>query len=170
MSHVWTLAHPSRRPLILVAFLAIIAALPVVWYLGSPLFVNQTVHDEAPGVGTAAQVLVQGRFGVIDAIHTGEGTAVILQLPDGQRVLRLDDFRVTNGPDLYVYLSGHPAPRSSAELHADGAFEVAALKGNVGGQTYALPADLDRSRFRSAVIYCRRFTTVFSTAELVPGG
>jgi hypothetical protein len=132
---------------VLVALLAIIATLPVVWYLGSPLFVSRIVHDEAPGVGTAAQVLVQGRFGVIDAIHTGEGTAVILQLPDGQRVLRLDDFRVTNGPDLYVYLSGHPAPRSSAELHADAAFEVAALKGNVGGQTYALPANLDLSAF-----------------------
>jgi hypothetical protein len=73
---------------------------------------------------------------------------------------------VTNGPDLYVYLSGATAPRTSAELHALGAFEVAQLKGNVGSQNYELPRDLDVERFRSVVIYCRRFTTVFSTAEL----
>jgi Electron transfer DM13 len=82
-------------------------------------------------------------------------------------VLRLDDdFRVTNGPDLYVYLSGHASPRSSAELHAAGDFEVAVLNGNIGGQTEP-PVDLDIEGIRSVVIYCRRFTTVFSTAELV---
>jgi hypothetical protein len=36
----------------------------------------------------------------------------------------------------------------------------------VGGQNYVLPVDVDLSRFRSVVIYCRRFTTVFSTAQL----
>jgi hypothetical protein len=36
----------------------------------------------------------------------------------------------------------------------------------MGGQNYALPDNLDLTRFRSVVIYCRRFTTVFSTAEL----
>jgi hypothetical protein len=104
---------------------------------------------------------------VVDGIHKGEGTASILRLPGGRRVLRLeDDFRVTNGPDLYVYLSGTPAPRSSDQLHASGAFEVGYLKGNLGGQNYELPADLDLSGFRSIVVYCRRFTTVFSTSEL----
>jgi hypothetical protein len=140
-----------------------------VWYLGSPLLLNQVVDEGARDESPAVELRVQGRFGVVDAIHKGEGTAAILRLADRTRVLRLDDFRVTNGPDLYVYLSGHPAPRSSAELHMDGAFEVARLKGNIGSQTYDLPADLDLSGFRSAVIYCRRFTTVFSTAELLPG-
>ena len=57
-------------------------------------------------------------------------------------------------------------PRSSAQLHEQGAFEVARLKGNVGDQNYALPADLDLSTYRSVVIYCKRFGVVFSTAEL----
>ena len=175
MSSTFTVVRPPRRAFWLVALLALVLALPLAWYLGSPLLLNQAVDEGAPRApasagSTTVQLLVQGRFGVVDGIHKGEGTAAILQLADGGRVLRLDDFRVTNGPDLYVYLSGHPAPRSSAELHAGGAFEVAPLKGNIGSQNYALPADLDPSRFRSAVIYCRRFTTVFSTAELVPGG
>jgi len=65
-----------------------------------------------------------------------------------------------------VYLPGSPAPRSSGELHANGDFEAGQLKGNVGGQNYTLPADLYLSKSKSVVIYCRRFTTVFSTAEL----
>jgi hypothetical protein len=170
-------AHPPRRAARLVALVVLVVALPFAWYLGSPLLLNQAVDEGAPPTSASARdgsapvgLLLQGRFGVVDAIHKGEGTAAILRLADGARVLRLDAFRVTNGPDLYVYLSGHPAPRSSAELRAGGAFEVARLKGNVGGQNYQLPADLDLSRFRSAVIYCRRFTTIFSTAELGPGG
>src|SRR3712207_8517346 len=46
--------------------------------------------------------------------------STIFQLPDGKRVLRLEDFRVTNGPDLYVYLSAHPAPRTTTEVHEGG--------------------------------------------------
>jgi hypothetical protein len=156
---------PKRFALLVVAALVVLAA-PVIWYLGSPLFLTQAVSETMP-VSPAQSRLAAGQFGVVDGIHKGEGTATIVRLVDGQRVLRLDDdFRVTNGPDLYVYLSGAAAPRSSSELHATGAFEVAQLKGNVGGQNYALPADLDVSTFKSVVIYCRRFTTVFSTAEL----
>jgi Electron transfer DM13 len=69
-------------------------------------------------------------------------------------------------PDLYVYVSANPAPRTSAELHDSGAFEVAALNGHVGDQNYALPADLKLDGFKSVVIYCRRFSLVFSSAAL----
>ncbi len=157
---------PRRTALVVAAAAIVMLALPLAWYLASPLFLTQAVSESAP-TAPAQSRLAAGRFGVVDGIHKGEGTASLVQLPDGQRVLRLeDDFRVTNGPDLYRYLSGSAAPRTSAELHGSSSFEVAQLKGNVGGQNYALPGDLDLSKFRSVVIYCRRFTTVFSTAEL----
>ncbi|MPZ15066.1 MAG: hypothetical protein GEU73_11690 [Chloroflexi bacterium] len=191
------LAAPSPwrgRLILLAAIVAAAVVLPIAWYLGSPLFINQTVDESFPmsvapaagGIGpsgsappAAAPAAEQapaaaeprpasrGVFGEIDAIHGGEGTGAIFILPDGQRVLRLGDFRVTNGPDLFVYLSGHPAPRSSGELHEGAAFEVARLKGNVGNQNYELPADLDLSQFKSVAIYCKRFSTMFSTAELL---
>ncbi len=161
------LMHPPRRCALVVAATAmVVLAIPLAWYLASPLFLIQAVSERAPAAPAQSR-LGAGTFGVVDGIHKGEGTAGFVQLADGQRVLRLeDDFRVTNGPDLYVYLSGSAAPRTSAELHETGAFEVAQLKGNVGGQNYQLPDNLDLSKFRSVVIYCRRFTTVFSTAEL----
>lgn len=114
-------------------------------------------------------IIGSGQFTTVDTIHKGVGTATIYQLPDGRRILRFEGFTVTNGPDLFVYFSGHAAPRSSGELHAIADFEVARLKGNVGDQNYELPAELDLPQFQSVVIYCKRFATVFSTATLGAG-
>jgi hypothetical protein len=113
----------------------------------------------------APVVLGSGHFGAIDFIHKGQGQATIYKLPDGKRVLRFEQFQVANGPDLYVYLSGHPAPREDAQVRQDG-FEVAVLKGNIGDQNYDVPADIDLSKYRSVTIWCRRFSANFATAPL----
>ena len=163
--------HPARRwALAGVAVLAIVVLAPLAWYLLSPLFLDRRAQED-PAVASAAAsgtVVARGTFGEVDAIHKGAGEAILTRLPDGRYTLRFEGFRVTNGPDLYVYLSGHPAPRSSAQLHEIAELEVATLKGNVGDQAYELPAGFDPARFKSAVVYCKRFTTVFSTAELHP--
>jgi hypothetical protein len=123
-----------------------------------------TASDAMPAAAEP-RALAHGAFGEVDQVHKGSGTATIYRV-GREIVLRLDPFEVTNGPDLYVYLSGHPAPRNSQQLHEGAALEVARLKGNIGAQNYALPADTDLSKYKSAVIYCRRFSVVFSTAEL----
>lgn len=172
MMHPPMPARPRTRLLLLLALAALII-LPVAWYLGSPLFINQVVSESQPAGASAAlparaAALVSGRFGDVDALHRGAGTATILTLAGGQKVLRLDEFTVTNGPDLYVYLSGHPAPRDSRQLHAGTAVEIARLKGNVGSQNYELPADLDLDAVKSVVVYCKQFSVIFSTATLAP--
>jgi hypothetical protein len=155
----------------------IIAAivLPLLWYVISPYFISQTVNESLPAVpeasgqgGSAPRLLATGQFGMVDPLHKGEGTASIVTLADGQRVLRFEDFTVTNGPDLFVYLSGHPEPRNGGQVHENGV-ELGRLKGNVGSQNYTLPADLDLSKVKSVVIYCKQFSFVFSTATLLPG-
>lgn len=120
----------------------------------------------ASAQGSQPVLLASGQFGAVDGLHKGQGSARLFRLSDGQRILRLEEFKVTNGPDLYVYLSGHAAPRNSGQLHDGGALEVGRLKGNIGNQNYALPADVDLSKFKSVVIYCKQFSVVFSTAEL----
>lgn len=126
----------------------------------------------APAAGQAqaaqATLVARGQFGgAIDPVHHANGIASIYRLDDGQRVLRLENFKSTNGPNLYVYLSGTASPRNSAQLSAAGEFEVAPLKGNIGNQNYALPAGLDLSKFKSVVIYCKHFHVVFGSAPLV---
>lgn len=93
--------------------------------------------------------------------------SAVYRLPDSRIIVRLEPFQDQNGPDLYVYLSGHPMPRSSAQVHDQGAFEIARLRGNIGNQKFELPGDLDLSQYHAIVIYCKRFAEVFSTAELL---
>jgi hypothetical protein len=76
----------------------------------------------------------------------------------GRYHLRLEDFSVRNGPDLYVYLS------TAADDYADDALEVGTLKATDGSFGYDLPAGTDPSRFRSAIIWCKRFSHLFAVA------
>jgi len=149
-----------RRWWIAVAVLAAVAV-PVAWYLGSPLFLNRTVSESfAPAAGDRAT----GRFVDADSFHKGAGIARLVAAGSAQE-LRLEDFRVTNGPDLYVYLAVHPRPRSRADVD-QGFVSLGRLKGNIGSQAYAVPQGTDLERYRSVVIYCRAFHVVFSTATL----
>ena len=119
--------------------------------------------DMPPDMPPEPVVLSRGSFIDIDPIHGAVGTATIYALPDGGRILRFEDFRSKNGPDLHVYLSTEAPTTTFAGLGAD-EIHLGKLKGNVGNQNYALPAELDLSRYRSVVIYCVPFRVVFSTA------
>ena len=79
-------------------------------------------------------------------------------------MLRLEDFRVTNGPDLRVLLV--PASDPQGRDDVEGYIELGKLKGNMGNQNYFLPEGEDGSGFSSVVIYCRPFHVVFSVATL----
>jgi hypothetical protein len=176
------LKNTDRRVMFAGLIVAGVFVIAGAWYLGSPLFINNRVDEAFPAAQPAMPdanamvktdapaALSQGSFTVVDSIHKGAGNAVIYQLPDGKRVLRFENFNVTNGPDLFVYLAGSAMPRSSGDLHSASLFEVARLKGNMGDQNYELPADLDLEQFKSVVIYCKQFSVVFSTADLMQAG
>jgi hypothetical protein len=138
----------------------VVLGVPLAWYLGSPLFLNKVVNEQAvAGAGER-----RGSFTGADNFHQGSGTAAIVRAGT-QRVLRFEHFEVTNGPDLYVYLAVHPQPRSRQDV-AQGFISLGKLKGNVGAQNYEIPAGTDLARYRSVVIYCRPFSVVFATATL----
>ena len=110
--------------------------------------------------------LLLGEVKDADRSHRGSGTATIYELPDGSQLLRIEDFRVTNGPDLRVLLSVHPDPDTQSQIKAQGYVELAKLKGNIGDQNYEIPADVDATAYNSVVIYCRPFHVLFSVAPL----
>ena len=84
----------------------------------------------------------------------------------GGHLLRLEDFKVTNGPDLRVILSPAADPGSRDEVSASGYVELGKLKGNIGSQNYPIPDDVDVAAQGSVVIYCRPFHVIFSVATL----
>jgi hypothetical protein len=97
--------------------------------------------------------------------HTTRGTVVFLADAAQQRFLRFEDLDTSNGPDLKVYLSTNPVDGPEGEFDDD-FVNLGRLQGNVGNQNYAIPADVDLSRFRSVVIWCDRFNSAFGAAPL----
>lgn len=118
-----------------------------------------------PEPTVAAPVAVrQGQFRDADNFHRGSGAATLYQLPDGNHILRFEEFEVTNGPDLHVLLVSNPNPTSSDDK---GEYvDLGALKGNVGSQNYDIPAGTDLSQYQSVIIYCVPFRVVFAVATL----
>ncbi len=101
-----------------------------------------------------------GSFNGADEFHFGEGSASIIETEPGVFTLRLDDFSVRNGPDLYVYLSPDP------DGYADGALELGPLKATDGAFGYELPTGTEPEDFESAVIWCKQFAVLFAVAPL----
>jgi hypothetical protein len=172
--------HPRTAGVVAAA--ALVVGLPLAWYLGSPLFLSTTVDEPPPvtaagptpspsstapgasspsaapsGMGTRS-----GSFTGADEFHFGRGTAHLIQTAAGGYVLRLEDFEVRNGPDLFVYLS------PSADGYADGSVELGQLKADKGNQNYDVPAGVDPATVRSVVIWCKQFAVLFATAPLSP--
>lgn len=103
-------------------------------------------------------IVASGTFKGTDEFHFGRGTASIIEVEPGRLHLRLDDFSVRNGPDLYVYLSPDP------DGYTKDALEVGLLKATDGSFGYDLPDGIDPARFRSAIIWCKQFSHLFATA------
>ena len=114
-------------------------------------------------------IVKSGSFRDADSFHKGEGSATIYELPDGSHVLRFEDFRVTNGPDLRVLLASHADPQGRDDVQGPGYVELGKLKGNIGNQNYPFPEGVSPDDYGSVVIYCKPFHVVFSVAALSDG-
>jgi hypothetical protein len=103
---------------------------------------------------------LSGEFTGADEFHFGRGRALLIETAPGSYTVRLEEFEVRNGPDLFVYLS--PSP----DGYADGAIELALLKADRGNQNYVVPEGTSIAGVRSVVIWCRQFAVLFATAPL----
>ena len=75
-----------------------------------------------------------------------------------------DDTDIQNGPDLFVWV----LESSSYDGGDPGEFiDLGKLKGNVGGQNYALPAEFDPDVHQFVLIWCKRFSVPFAASPLV---
>jgi hypothetical protein len=118
---------------------------------------NETVNFSEPN-----NSLISGSFiGVNDGIHNAEGTAKVVPLQQvNSNILRLENLKVTNGPDLYVYLS---TDKSASDF-----VNLGKLKANNGNQNYNIPTGTDLSKYDTVLIWCKAFSVLFGSVELKP--
>lgn len=182
----WT-ALVAAHPLVSAAVaVALLAGLVVVLALYQPqkLLIETTVDEALPSATTAARAPTSAPAAVAPTLttvpagprelatgelrglaHRGSGRVRLLELADGARLLRLEGLDVENGPDLHVYLAEAPADADAAQFGRR-FVDLGRLKGNHGNQNYRLPGGADPARFRSAVIWCKRFAVGFAVAPL----
>ena len=107
----------------------------------------------------AAASALSGEFvGAGDSIHDAEGIAKEISLEDGRNFIRFENFKVTNGPDLYVYLA---TDKSASDF-----VDIGKLKANIGNQNYEIPDGTDLAKYNTVVIWCKAFTVLFGSADL----
>jgi hypothetical protein len=164
-----SIRHPLRAAAILAGVVALVL---LVWFQPQKLFqdsrVNESLpqvesgqnagHDEGAEVQGGIETLLAGTFGPL--AHDGKGRAKLIELANGDRYIRFQDFEVENGPDLRVYLTASPTNFEQRFV------DLGELKGNIGNQNYVVPDSVDTGRFNNVLIWCRRFSVGFAVAGL----
>jgi hypothetical protein len=123
--------------------------------------INQSLSEQQTSQtgNETSNLLSTGSFvGVGDGIHDAQGIAKVIPIEGGSNVLRFEDLVVTNGPDLYVYLS---TDKSASDF-----VDVGRLKANIGNQNYPIPAGTDMTKYDTVLIWCRAFSVLFGSADL----
>lgn len=164
---------------IIIAIIVAAIAVPAGVYAASPLFISTTIDEPLPladdkmmedkpkeeaavedkNDDTMMEKELVGNFaGAGDGIHNAEGEVKIIYIEDGSDVLRLENLRVTNGPDLYVYLA--------TDKQASDFVDLGRLKANNGNQNYDIPEGTDLSKYDTVLVWCKQFSVLFGSAEL----
>jgi hypothetical protein len=170
----------GRDLLLLGIAAALVVVLAALVFQPWKLIIDRRVDEPVPGISSGAAsatgagparpgpvILARGQL--ISHGHQSTGSVVVVRLPDGSRVLRLENLRTSDGPWLQVWLTDAPVIEGSTgwRVFDDGRhISLGDLKGNIGSSNYPIPADTDISQLDSVSIWCNRFNVSFAAAEL----
>jgi len=122
-----------------------------------PTTVSESMQDMISKISSNTQSVIfskQGEF--VGLGHEAKGKAEIISV--GKiAFLRFENFEVTNGPDLHVYMTSDGNVTSGIDLGK--------LKGSKGDQNYALNG-VDAKTYQIVVIYSQPFHVYFAEAKL----
>jgi len=101
-------------------------------------------------------------------VHSTSGRATIYREESGKLILRLTNFKTSNGPDVHVILIAAKDADDDANFLKSNTkrLELGKLKGNEGDQNYDIPSGTDLTKFQTVSIYCERFNANFGAAAL----
>ena len=153
----------------LVLVLGGVVVLAVAYWLISPLFITTKVDEpisdimqqkSSPAFDVSPpemETIGTGSFEGL-ASHNAQGTAKLIKSGKKYFVRLESDFKVTNGPDLFVHFGKDGEYTAAARLGK--------LKGSEGGQNYEVPAELNPENFNEVWVWCRAFSVPFGKAVL----
>jgi hypothetical protein len=122
-----------------------------------PTTVSESMQDMISKISITSQSIVfskQGEF--VGLGHEAKGKAEIISVGT-ITFLRFENFEVTNGPDLHVYMT--------INGNATTGIDLGKLKGSIGDQNYELHG-VDTKTYDTVVIYSQPFHVYFAEAKL----
>lgn len=120
---------------------------------------NQQTNNNSNNATSFSKIRTGTFVGAGDGFHNAEGIAKIIRLGDGSTtILRFENFKSTNGPDVHVYLSTNKKTASDF-------VDLGRLKANNGNQNYNIPTGTELSKYKAVLIWCQPFSVLFGSAE-----
>jgi len=120
---------------------------------------DEMINDDPT---TAVDTIGEGTFTGYQ--HSLAGDAILYTEVSGNKILRLEDFNMTAGPDVYVYLS------TTSSFNA-GAIQVAQLAVNTNytnsNINFTVSSPSYTSSYKYVLVYCVQFSALFGYTELL---
>lgn len=114
---------------------------------------THTVQNNVP-ITPAAMLKYYGTFVPTSGIVVSGEAKIYLE--GTQYKVQLEDFNVSSGPDLKVYLSKAATPTDFVNL------------GNLTSQTvYPIPSSVNIDDYSHVLIHCQQYSHLFAVAELI---
>jgi hypothetical protein len=111
-------------------------------------------------------LLATGEFHPV--AHKGSGVATIIQMPGGQRVLRLTNVQTGERDDLQVCLVAAADCPDNETVERAGFVTLGSFLRAEADQTFNIPDGLDLTRYRAVTIWNPKYRVNFTTAPLSP--
>lgn len=165
-----------------------VAGAAVLWLTVVPYFTDESVDDAfplavgaagpaaGPAVATTVPLVLAapvapagpekvsaGTFRGLDG-HQGSGEAALWRQPDGSLFVRLEEFSVSNGPGLTLYL----VPGLDRERPGAGSLNLGPLRGNRGSQNFGVPAGSVLAGELTILVWCEPFAVPVAGASQHP--
>lgn len=109
----------------------------------------QPVTELIPAVKTAPIVGTAG--------HPASGSVRLITTDIGS-VIRYENFKTINGPDLFVYLA--------TDLEASSYVNLGELKATEGNINYPVPVNVNIANYKYVMVWCKQFGVLFNYADL----
>lgn len=132
------------------------------YYTISPIFKKVSLNEASPAVqsvsSSAEAPVVATSYPVVGTVgHPAEGTVTLVDSPEG-KVVRYENYKTINGPDLFVYLS--------RDLEAKDFVNLGEMRGTEGNINYSVPDEVNLDDYRYVVTWCKQFGVLFNYVDL----
>lgn len=151
----------------------VIAILGVAWYGLSPLLDNKKVDDALPTLEGQRERNTENPEGAVDPspvvalsksipitdtpLHPASGQVRLVET-GRKKILRYENYKTINGPDVRVYLA--------TDTNATDFIDLGPIKGTEGNINYDIPEGTDLEKYHWALTWCEDFNVLFNSANL----